>query len=558
MAKKKKQPSLRIIPLGGIDEIGKNITVVEYGDDIIVIDCGLSFPQSDMLGVDLVIPDVSYLEGKRDKIRAFFVTHGHEDHIGAFPFVLKQVAVNVPIYATPFTLGLIKLKLKEHRMSDTQLSPVKPGDVVSAGVFNVEFINSTHSICGATALAIDTPEGKLVFTGDFKIDLTPVSGKPIDLQRFGVLGSEGVLALFMDSTNAERAGYTLSESTVGDTFDRYFASAQGRIIVTVFASHIPRMQQVIDRAVKYNRYVVLNGRSIINTASVAIELGELKIPEGRLIDVKDVDFYDEDEIVILTTGSQGESLAGLTRMAFLEHRKLDIRKTDTVIFSSTPVPGNERDVSRVINQLFRLGADVVYQDLDDVHVSGHACREELKLMHALIRPRYFIPVHGECKHLHEHQKLAIEMGMEPENAIMLKNGDVLAFHGGEARVVERVATGELMVDGIGVGDVSNVVLKDRMNLSQDGLVIVIAAIDKETNQLVSGPDIISRGFVYEKESENLLAEAKEVALNSVSMQINKKGDDLESMQSKLRSDLRTFLRHKTKRSPTVLSMVLEV
>jgi ribonuclease J len=557
LAKKNNRPTLKIIPLGGIGEIGKNMTVIEYGNDIIVVDCGLSFPDEDMLGIDLVIPDATYLQQNKEKIRGFVITHGHEDHIGAITFILKELMIPIPIYATRFTLGMIGLKLKEHRMNDVKTHPIAPGESVKLGVFDVEFINVNHSICGAVALAIGTPVGMVVHTGDFKVDFTPTSGNPINLQRFGEIGAKGVLALLMDSTNAERSGYTHSEQEVSETINRCFDEAKGRIVVAMFASNVYRIQQVVNAAVHYDRYVVFNGRSMVNVSTLAQEQGELIIPEGRLIDVSDIDFYDEDEIVIITTGSQGEELAGLTRMAFSEHRKLDIRQTDTIILSATAVPGNERYVSRVINQLFKKGANVIYDALEDVHVSGHACQEELKLMHTLIKPKYFLPVHGENRHLESHIRLAESLGMPTENIFRMQTGDVVEFTRRSARITGTVPTGSVLVDGLGVGDVGNVVLKDRKYLSQDGLLVVVAAVDTEHGEIISSPEVVSRGFVYEKESEELLDGARKAAAKALAACISR-GSDINTMRNEMRDSVKSYLRQKTKRYPMVLPMVIEV
>ena len=557
MAKKNSRSTLKIIPLGGIGEIGKNLTVVEYGNDIIVIDCGLSFPDEDMLGIDLVIPDVTYLEQNKDRIRGFVITHGHEDHIGAIAYVMKELMVSIPIYATKFTLGMIGFKLREHRLSDVKSIPIEPGGSFKLGVFDIEFINVNHSICGAVALAINTPVGMIVHTGDFKIDFTPTSGKPINLQRFGEIGAQGVLALMMDSTNAERSGYTHSEQEVTDTLNRCFDDAKGRIIVAMFASNVYRMQQVVNTAVHFDRYVVFNGRSMVNVSTLALEQGELIIPEGRQVDVSEIDFYDEDEIVIITTGSQGEELAGLTRMAFSEHRKLDIRESDTIILSATAVPGNEKYVSRVINQLFKKGADVIYDALDDVHVSGHACQEELKVMHTLLKPKFFVPVHGENRHLESHIRLAQSLGMPHENIVRMQLGDVLEMTPHAAKVTGNVPTGNVLVDGIGVGDVGNVVLKDRKYLSQDGLIVVVAAIDLTTGTIVSSPEVVSRGFVYEKESEDLLLGAKRAAAKALTASLAR-GRDITVIRNELKDSVKAYLRQKTKRYPMILPMLMEL
>lgn len=558
MPKKKNTSALKVIPLGGLEEIGKNMTVIEYEDDIIVIDCGLSFPQEDMLGVDLVIPDVSYLVKNRDKVRGFVFTHGHEDHIGSTPYVLKQLAMNVPLYGTPMTLELINLKLKEHGMTDVPLIDIQPGDTINIGPFDIEFINVNHSISGAVAIAVNTPVGMIIHTGDFKVDFTPVTGEPIDLQRFAELGKKGVLGLLMDSTNAERPGYTMSERKVGDTFNNYFSKAKGRIIVAMFASNVQRIQQVVDAAARYNRYVVFNGRSMVNVANLAADLGELIIPEGRLLDVDDIDYYDEDQIVIITTGSQGEELAGLTRMAFSEHRKLDIRQSDMVIVSATPVPGNEKYVSRVINQLFKKGADVIYEALDDVHVSGHACQEELKIIHTLVKPEYFIPVHGEFKHLRSHEVLARNLGMDNRHIIRAKTGDVILFTKNTARIEGTVPTGAIMVDGSGVGDVGNIVLKDRKLLSQDGILIVVAVVDIQNGVLAARPEIISRGFVYVKEAEDLFDEAEMIATNTITNCLEAGRYEFNSMRNKVKDDIRAFMYSKTKRSPVILPVIMNV
>ena len=557
MAKKNTRSALKIIPLGGIGEIGKNLTVMEYENDIIIIDCGLSFPDEDMLGIDLVIPDVTYLAQNKEKIRGMVITHGHEDHIGAIAFVLNELMIPIPIYATRFTLGMIAFKLREHRITDAKTIDVRAGENVKLGVFDIEFVNVNHSICGAVALAITTPVGILVHTGDFKIDFTPTSGERINLQRFGEIGAKGVLALLMDSTNAERHGYTHSEQEVSETINRCFDEAKGRIVVAMFASNVYRIQQVVSAAVHYDRYVVFNGRSMVNVSSLAIEQGELVIPEGRMIDVSDIDFYDEDEIVIITTGSQGEELAGLTRMAFSEHRKLDILKTDTIILSATAVPGNEKYVSRVINQLFKKGANVIYDALDDVHVSGHACQEELKIMHTLLRPRFFIPVHGENRHLESHVRLAEGLGMSNDNIVRMQIGDIVELKRNSVKIAGTVPSGSVMVDGLGVGDVGNVVLKDRKSLSQDGLIVVVAAVDLAHREITTSPDVVSRGFVYEKESEELLAGARKVAEKALTASLAR-GSDIATMKNDMRDSVKGYLRQRTKRYPVILPMILEV
>ena len=550
--KKKSDPRLRIIPLGGMGEIGKNMTVYEYGDDIIVVDIGSTFPSDNMPGIDLVIPDTSYLVKNAERIRGYVITHGHEDHIGAAPYVLRNLPA--PVYGTRLTLALLEHKLKEHKLSGLDMNVLDPGDSVELGAFRVEFIHMSHSISGAVALAIHTPMGTVIHTGDFKIDYTPIDDHRADLGRIAQLGNEGVLAMLCDSTNAERSGYTMSERSVGESFNTYFQNAEGRIIVAMFASNIHRIQQVVDAAVRYNRKVCLIGRSMVNVSKVAMQLGELNIPEGRLISVDDVDRYDDNELVIMTTGSQGEPMSGLTRMAFAEHKKLEIEPSDTVIISATPIPGNEKSVSRVVNQLVSTGAKV----LTDVHVSGHACREELKLMHALARPQYFIPCHGEYRHLYHHANLAIAMGMDEKNVHIASNGEVIELAEDKMVVSGTDPAGEVLIDGLGIGDVGNVVLRDRKHLSQDGLIIAVIAVEKETGAIVAGPDIISRGFVYVRESDDLFEGAHEAARQALMAYPIIEPSEWGAVKTSLREALQHYVYGTLKRSPMILPIIMEI
>ncbi len=552
---------LRVSFLGGVEEIGKNMTVLEYADDIVIIDCGSIFPKEDMLGIDLVIPDVTYLQRNRDKIRGILVTHGHEDHIGAIPYVVKMLGGVVPIYATKLTAALIELKLKEHRaVQNAALHVVAPGQHVNLGsVFRVDFIKMSHSITGAVAMAVRTPMGVVVATGDFKVDYTPVDGARMDFHTLARLGQEGVLLLLMDSTNVERPGFTMSERKVGETFDALFPQAKGRIIIAMFASNVHRVQQVVESAQRFGRKVCLTGRSMVNVATVARNLGELHIPDDVLVDIDELDRYDDSEIVVLTTGSQGEQMSGLTRMAFSEHRKLDIRPSDMVVVSASPIPGNELSVSRVIDQLLRKGARVIYESLAEVHVSGHACQEELKLMHALIRPRFFIPVHGEYRMLSTHKNLAMSMGMPEENILIPRLGDCVEFTRETMKLAAQVPAGAVMVDGLGIGDVGNVVLRDRRHLAQDGLMVVVMSVSEESGRLLSGPDIITRGFVYVRENEELMEQARAVARQSVERSLAAGGQgDYGSLKADLREDMSEFLYQRTKRSPMILPVVMEV
>ncbi len=554
--KKNSMPRLRIIPLGGVSEIGKNMTVFEYGDDIIVVDVGSMFPGEDMPGVDLVIPDTTYLSKNASRIKGYFITHGHEDHIGATPYIFRQYPA--PVYGTRLTLALIEHKLKEHRLNNMQLNVIKSGDTVKAGCFEVEFIRVGHSIAGAVAMAIKTPIGTVVHTGDFKVDYTPVDEQVMDLGRFAALGNEGVLALLMDSTNVERPGYTMSEKTVGETFKNLFAKAEGRIIVAMFASNIHRIQQVVDSAVRYNRKVCLIGRSMVNVSKIAIQLGELKIPEGRLLSPDDIDRYDDDEIVIMTTGSQGEAMSGLSRMASGEHSKVRIKPSDTVIISASPIPGNEKSVSRVINHLMRAGAYVIYESLADVHVSGHACQEELKLIHTLVKPKFFIPVHGEDKHLHHHARLAMSLGMSEDCVHIPDTGEIIELSDKKMTVAGSVPSGVVLIDGLGVGDVGAVVLRDRMHLSQDGLLIVCMSIDRQSGMIVSGPDIVSRGLVYVRESDDLVDGARDAARKALSQYGRIDPSDWGQVKNAVRDAVQRFVYGHIKRSPMILPIIMEV
>ncbi len=553
--KKKNPPKLRIIPLGGLGEIGKNMTAYEYEDDIIVVDCGSIFPREDMPGVDLVIPDVTFLSKNASRLRGYVITHGHEDHIGACPYILPQVPA--PVYGTRLTLALVEHKLKEHKVTGIPLNVIAAGDTTDLGAFHVEYMHVSHSITGAVALAITCPAGTAIHTGDFKIDYTPIDDHQADLGRMAELGKSGVLALLCDSTNVERPGYTMSERTVGETFYRYFPKASGRIFVAMFASNIHRIQQVVDAAVRYNRKVCLVGRSMVNISKVAIQLGELHIPEGRLLSVDEIDRYDDNELVIITTGSQGEEMSGLTRMAFSVHKKVDIRTGDMVILSATPIPGNEKSVSRVINKLVSTGAEVIYDALADVHVSGHACQEELKLIHVLTRPKFFIPVHGEDRHLHQHAALARSLGMPAENVVIASLGDIIELTPDKISVAGSVPTGSVLVDGLGVGDVGSVVLRDRKHLSQDGLIIAVVAVDKEHGVIISGPDLISRGFVYVKESDEMVEGAREVARSVLREYAHIDQSDWPELKEDLRDALQKYIYSTLKRNPMILPIIVE-
>ncbi len=554
---RKREPRLRVIPLGGLGEIGKNMTVFEYGDDIIVVDLGSMFPKEDMPGVDLVIPDLTYLEKNRERILGYVITHGHEDHIGAAPYVLKDMPA--PLYGTRLTLALVAQKLKEHRyIEGVEMNVVEPGDTISLGAFKVEFIKVNHSIAGACALAIHTPVGTVVHTGDFKVDYTPVDGKPIDLGRFAELGKKGVLLLMADSTNAERVGFTMSEKKVCQTLDTLFDRAQGRIIIAMFASNIHRIQSVVDSAVRYGRKVCMIGRSMVNIAKAAMQLGDLKIPEGRLVNVDDIDRYEDNEICVLTTGSQGEPMSGLSRMAFAEHRKLEIRSSDMVIVSASPIPGNEKSVSRVINQLVRTGADVIYEALAEVHVSGHARQEELKLMHTLVRPKFFMPVHGEYRHLYHHARLALALGMPEDNIHIPEIGNVIEFSHGSMNVVGSVPSGSTLIDGLGIGDVGAVVLKDRKHLAEDGLLIVVMGVDHDERAVVSGPDIISRGFVYMREADELVEGARAAARRAIDAFGSVDTTDWNHLKNDVRDAVQRYIYETLKRNPMILPIIVEI
>lgn len=553
----KSKAKLKLIPLGGLNEIGKNMTAVEYKDTIVIIDCGLMFPDEEMLGIDLVIPDVTYLVKNKEKVKAILLTHGHEDHIGALPYVLPQI--NVPVYGTKLTLGLVENKLKEFGLlSLVERIIVKPKDMVKFGELEVEFIKTSHSIADSVALAIHTPVGIIVHSGDFKIDYQPIDGELIDLHRFAELGKQGVLVLMGDSTNVERPGYTMSESTVGATFMELFRDAGGRVILATFASNIHRIQQAINAAAMFNRKVAVVGRSMVNVIGVATELGYINIPEGVMIEVDHIDKYPNDRIMILTTGSQGEPLSALARMSTAEHRKVTIIPGDRVVISANPIPGNEKLVSRVINQLFKKGADVIYESLVDIHVSGHAYQEELKLLQALIKPKYFVPVHGEYRHLTQHAQLAEKMGVNKENIFIADIGTVLEFTKDSGRTAGTVVAGKVLVDGLGVGDVGNIVLRDRKHLSQDGLIVVVVTISKETGQVVAGPDIISRGFVYVRESEDLMEEARGVIKDALAKCEEKQITEWGTIKSEVRDSLREFIYERTKRNPMILPIIMEI
>ena len=546
---------LKVIPLGGLEQIGMNITAFEYEDSIVVVDCGLSFPEDDMLGIDLVIPDITYLKNNIEKVKGFMITHGHEDHIGALPYVLKEI--NVPVYATRLTMGLIENKLKEHNLTNlVKRKVVKFGQSINLGQFRVEFIKTNHSIVDAAALAIYSPAGVVVHTGDFKVDYTPVFGDAIDLQRFAELGKKGVLALMCDSTNAERPGFTPSEKKLGKTFDAIFEDHKNtRIIIATFASNVDRVQQIINSASKFGRKVVVEGRSMVNIIEVATNLGCLSIPDQTLIDIEQLKNYPDEKTVIITTGSQGESMAALSRMAEDNHRKISIGPKDTVIFSSNPIPGNEKAVTNVINQLLLKGADVIFQD---VHVSGHACQEEIKLIYTLVHPKYAIPVHGEYKHLIAQAKIAKELGIPKENIFILQSGDVLELSEESAAVTGKVPVGDILVDGLGVGDVGNIVLRDRQHLAEDGIIIVVLGLDGASDELVSGPDIISRGFVYVRESDELMEEARIVVNEAVEGCLDRGITDWGKLKSSIKDSLSDYVWKKTKRRPMILPIIMEV
>ena len=553
--KKQNNGKLRIIPLGGLEQIGMNITAFEYEDSIVVVDCGLAFPEDDMLGIDLVIPDVTYLKDNASKVKGFVITHGHEDHIGALPYVLKEI--NLPIYTTKLTMGIIENKLKEHNLlRTTKRKVVRHGQSINLGKFRIEFIKTNHSIQDASALAIYSPAGVVIHTGDFKVDYTPVFGDAIDLQRFAEIGKKGVLALMSDSTNAERRGFTQSEKTVGITFDHIFAEHQNtRLIIATFASNVDRVQQIINSAYKYGRKVVVEGRSMVNVIGTASELGYINIPDGTLIEIDQLKNYPDEQTVLITTGSQGESMAALSRMASGMHRKVSIKPNDVVILSSTPIPGNEKAVSKVINELSMKGVEVITQD---THVSGHACQEEIKLIYSLLHPRFALPVHGEYRHLVANRSIALSMGIPKENILIMSSGDVVEISEDSCRVAEHVQASGILVDGLGVGDVGNIVLRDRQNLAQNGIIIVVLTLEKYSNQLLAGPDIVSRGFVYVRESEDLMDDARQVVDDAVADCLDRHVSDWGKMKNVIRDSLSDFMWKRMKRNPMILPIIMEV
>ncbi|MBS4955734.1 ribonuclease J [Clostridium sp.] len=554
---KNEKAKVKIIPLGGVNEIGKNLTAIEYKNDIVVIDCGLKFPDEDMFGIDLVIPDITYLIKNKEKVSGIFLTHGHEDHIGALPYVLKQL--NVPVYGTKLTLGIVETKLKEHGLlSSTELVRVKPRDVIRLNSVSVEFIKTNHSIADSVAIAVHTPLGVVLHTGDFKVDYTPIDGEPMDFARFAELGKKGVLAMMADSTNVEKSGYTNSERIVGESLTRIFGKTKGRIIIATFASNIHRIQQIIDAASVYGRKVAVSGRSMENIMNVAIELGYIEVDKDTLVSIDQINKYNNDQVVIITTGSQGEPMSALSRMAAAEHRKVNIVEGDTIIISATPIPGNEKLVSKVINQLFKKGAEVIYGSQENIHVSGHACQEELKLMQTLVRPKNFIPVHGEYRHLQQHGELAIKLGLDSKNVVIPDVGDVIEVTRSGIKKNGSVISGQIFVDGLGVGDVGNIVLRDRKHLSQDGILTVVVTLSKENKTIVAGPDIISRGFVYVRESESLMDEARDIVRNILLDCEEKNISDWATLKSNVRDELRSYLYEKTKRKPMILPIIMEI
>ena len=550
------QKKLNIIPLGGLGEIGKNMTAFRYGNDIILIDAGLMFPEDDMLGIDLVIPDITYLVENQDKLRGIFLTHGHEDHIGALPFILKQL--DVPVYGTPLTLGILKGRLEEAGVSTASLNEIRSGDRVRAGVFKLEFMRVNHSIPDAIGMAIHTPVGLIVHTGDFKIDQTPVDGQVMELNRFAEYGDRGVLLMMADSTNAERPGYTQSEKFVGETFDNEFRYAKNRIIIATFSSNVHRIQQICDTAVRYKRKVAVMGRSMVNVVSISLELGYLKVPEGVLIDIDETRNYTNDKIVIICTGSQGEPMSALTRMSMGENRKVQIVPGDTVIISAAPIPGNEKMVSNTINHLYMLGAEVVYEKANGVHVSGHASQEELKIMHNLVRPKFFMPVHGEYRHLVKHARLAESLGMDRKNIMIAENGAIVELSKDKICMNGKVTSGKVLIDGLGVGDVGNIVLRDRRQLSQDGIMIVVVGVDKSAGQIISGPDIVSRGFVYVREAEDLMGEARSKVQAALDKCTENNNTEWNALKNAIRDSLGRFLFEKTRRRPMIIPIIMEV
>ena len=552
-----KKEKLKIIPLGGLQEIGKNMTVFEYGNEMVIVDCGLEFPEDEMLGVDLVIPDVTYLEKNREKIKGLVITHGHEDHIGAIPYLLKQI--NIPIYATKLTVALIKNKLEEHKLlRSTKMKIVEQGETINFGNMQVEFIRSSHSIPDSVMLAIHTPVGTVLHTGDFKVDYTPIDDKVMDLGRIAQLGNEGVLALLSDSTNSERKGFTMSESSVGEVFDRLFLNNTKRIVVATFASNVHRVQQIVNSSVKYGRKIAVCGRSMINMIEAARELGYIKDADNVFIDIDMIKNYTDDQLVIITTGSQGEAMSALTRMAAGDHKKVTITPNDMVIISATPIPGNEKFVSRVIDDLMQIGAEVIYSSLQDVHVSGHACQEEQKLILTLAKPKYFMPVHGEYRQLTAHAETAKKVGIDPSHIFLMSNGRVLELSAEEAKMTGTVPSGRILVDGLGVGDVGNIVLRDRQHLSQDGLIVIVMTMDSSTGEIISGPDVVSRGFVYVRESENLMDEVKRVIREEVQKCEENHVRDWATIKSNVKDTLRDYIFERTKRNPMILPIIMEV
>lgn len=550
----KSKNKLRVIPLGGLGEIGKNITVFEYGDDIFIVDCGTAFPDDEMLGIDLVLPDTTYLTKNKDRVRGIIITHGHEDHIGGLPYILKDI--NVPVFGSKLALGLLEYKLEEHGiLSKCKLHAVKPGQTIELGVFKVEFIKTTHSIVDAMALAIYTPVGTIVHTSDFKVDYTPISGEPIDLPRFAEIGREGVLLLLCDSTNVERPGYTMSERTVGEAFDDLFRNANSRILVATFASNVHRIQQIVDAAVKYDRKIALCGRSMVNVCNKARELGYLTIPEDTLVDIEYAKNYVGDKLVIISTGSQGEPMSALSRIAAGDHRQVEVVPGDLVIISATPIPGNEKSVSWVVNELFKKGAEVIYEALAEVHVSGHACQEELKLIHRLVNPQYFMPVHGEYRHLKRHADLAQSLGMDEDRTFIMEIGQVLEMDNFGAEFNGRVPSGKVLVDGLGIGDVGNIVLRDRKHLSEDGMIIAVATIQRETGEVINGPDVLTRGFVYERESEEFMEDVKQVCMEAIQKSSNR---NLASRKNKIKEAMREYVYQRTKRTPMIIPIIMEI
>ncbi len=549
--------SIKIIPLGGLGEIGKNITAFEYENEIVIIDCGISFPDEEMYGVDLVIPDITYLLNNKDKVKAIFLTHGHEDHIGSLPYILQQL--NRPVYGTALTLGIVENKLREHNMlSDCELNKVEAGDIVELKNLKVEFIRNTHSIADSCSIAIHTPVGVILHTGDFKIDYTPIDGLVMDFHRIAELGKKGILLLMADSTNVQRKGHTISEKSIGETLTKIFSNAKGRVIVATFASNIHRMQQIVDASIEYGRKVAFSGRSMENISKVAMDLGYLHIPETYLITVDEMKNYPNEQITIITTGSQGEPMAALARIAYSNHRKIAIEPKDLFIISASPIPGNEKLISRVINELFKKGADVIYEALEEVHVSGHAYEEELKLIHTLVHPKYFMPVHGEYRHLKRHVDLAMELGMERENIFSLETGQVLEISHEEAKVSGKVRTGSIFVDGIGVGDVGNIVLRDRRYLAQDGMLTIVVTLEKESYSVIAGPDVITRGFIYVKESEALINEVKEIVKEELENCLENKIIEWYVLKSNIKKSVEKYLYEKTKRRPIVLPIIMEI